>query len=363
MNSLICGFKTFFKDESKIDVRDWYEIYKMVYGNVIHIDRFGDTIFPYNFVCKPELKLSINDHKKTYDECCLNRATELLDFSKQNNQKIGILYSGGIDSTAILSSFFQVMNEYDLKNNLVIFMNRDSISENPNFYHSKIKNKCVVKSSEQFSSILNNPKYHIIDGEHNDQLFGADLILYLVRDFGFNFLKQPCTRENILKCLYRVKMSEHAANKWFDILSKSALEAPAPIETVYDFFWWINFNFKWQSVFFRMPIRCLQNSNRLKINIDQIKRQHFFSSDDFQNWSIFNGDKKIQNSWNTYKFAAKQFINNFYRDDEYFNYKLKMPSLSYLFFTNIVPSAVTSDFIPLFNLNKSDFYNQQNSFR
>lgn len=361
---IISAFASSLKDPNREDVSSWYEIYKLVYPNVMHIDRFSNLQIPYATHGLDELKLSnTTNHGKTYGQCCLERARELFEYATSNNKKIGLLYSGGIDSTAILTAFLQILTKAEIEERLEIFMNQDSINENPNFYYAKIRYLTNLHSSEKIGSIINDTNYLIVDGEHNDQLFGADLLLKFVDAFGFKFLELPYTRWSITKCLTHIGMSDKAADIWFDFFNTSALSAPAPVATIYQFFWWINFNFKWQSVFLRIAIRNLhKDGDNLNIDLAEISRRHFFASEDFQIWSIHNPEEKIRDSWFTYKYAAKEFINNFYSDPEYFKYKIKMPSLSFLFFAKDVPLIVTADFKAKSTFNKDEFIVENNFF-
>lgn len=95
------------------------------------------------------------------------------------------------------------------------------------------------------------------------------------------------------------------------------------------------------------------------------QKQQFFNTNDFQQWSFHNTDKKIVSDWKSYKFAAKQFIFNYTQDQDYFDNKLKTGSLTWLFRQRTVPDALgidnnTYEFIE--SLDKSVYYQPNNSF-
>lgn len=367
MQSLLTYQADHLKDRSKPDVSNWAEIYKVIGANVSPINRFGEHHFPYAFGIHQSSQLKFACQPKTYHECCLERAEEIVKYARKNEYSIGVLYSGGIDSTVILAALMQVVDSADLKNLVTVFMNQKSIQENPNFYYSSIRNSFAIKSSETFGEVMNNHNFLMVDGEHNDQLFGTDLLSSMINIFGFDFLYQKCDRENVTKFFTQKGMSQYAANCWFSAILDSTCYCPVPIKTIYDFFWWYNFSFKWQSVFFRIALRSDDSLQGKQIsNIEKLKHQHFFSSDNFQNWSIFSmltPDKKILTDWASYKHAAKKFIYDFNKDEEYFKNKLKFPSLANLFFNKKVPVGLTSDLIPIFSINKEDFYLPNNYFK
>ena len=44
---------------------------------------------------------------------------------------------------------------------------------------------------------------------------------------------------------------------------------------------------------------------------------HFYGTEDFQLWSMNNMDKKIKDTWNTYKWVCKDIIYDYTRDADY----------------------------------------------
>jgi hypothetical protein len=197
-------------------------------------------------------------------------------------------------------------------------------------------------------------------GRHNDQLFGSDIVG-----------TPPGVTSTMPAALHprgdhRVQaegMEQRAADTWFDLLSEHARRAPCAIETVFDFFWWLNFVFKWQNVYFRMLLR-IHREHHGHINRAFIDKyyHHFYSSASFQKWAMLNKDLKVKNSWRSYKFLAKELIYDFNKDRDYFENKAKAGSLSRLFVQKRVASALTSDCEYLDQVDPAAFYNSENSF-
>ena len=57
-----------------------------------------------------------------------------------------------------------------------------------------------------------------------------------------------------------------------------------------------------------------------------IKSVHFFESDSFQLWSVYNHEKKITTNVQSYKQPAKEFIYEFDKNEDYRAFKRKYGS-------------------------------------
>lgn len=347
------------------DAKAWGEIYNMIRINTSMVDRSGATTIPFGISIYPgfEVPTDLTGFTKTYEECCNDRVLELVAKAEKLNVPIYLLYSGGIDSTIVLISFMKALSPEKLRERIVVCMNHDSIVENQRFYYEHIRTKCNIASSDTMSSLFDGTKM-IVGGEHNDQLHGSDLIGGILRkwpQFDFN---QPYTREIIVSCFKRLGMqSDDHINLWYDVIQQSVKQAPCEIKSVFDFFWWLNFSYKWQSVFFRILLRV---DKPLRKNINQTfidnYYHHFFSGVDFQKWSMLNPDLKIKTTWNTYKHHVKDLIYAYNGDALYRDQKLKQGSLYRLFLQKETPMAMTDKFEYIYDLDPTDFYQVNNSF-
>ena len=73
-----------------------------------------------------------------FEQICTIRSKQIVDAAKTNNKKIVIFYSGGVDSTAMLCSFINILPIAELRDLVYIACNDSSICENPNFYKEVI---------------------------------------------------------------------------------------------------------------------------------------------------------------------------------------------------------------------------------
>jgi hypothetical protein len=349
------------------DSKNWAEIFKIIGLNVSMIDRTNTIKMPFNFKIYDGFEMPNCDpsFNQTYEQCCDARAIELITLSRQLNKPITVLYSGGIDSTLVLISLIKNCPKNEIKDRVIVSLSLDSINENPNFYHNYIRKNFNIISSDAIGSLLDGSSI-ILGGEHNDQLFGSDLIGKIYREFDYDQVGKPYSRDFITRWFILKGMSIESANIWFDLLDNQIKTvAQCEITSNFHFFWWLNFCFKWQSVFFRILAR-LDINKRTVITKDFVTTyfHHFYSTKEFQLWSMVNNDKKLIDNWNTYKYEAKQVIYNFNHDHDYRDNKIKMGSLYRLFVQKNTAEAIDSNFnfIEQGKLYPQDYYNSVNSF-
>lgn len=351
-------------NKSAKDIDIWFNFYNVIVShNVPLVDRSERIVMPYNFQLYENFKMptDLSNFNLTYEECCVLRAEELLNYSTKTGLPITLLYSGGIDSTMVAISFLKLKK--DLRDQITVAMSPESIVENPNFYYNHIRPNFNLKSSEHFSSLFDG-KSILLGGEHNDQLIGSDIVGKVNAKFGFDRVHEPYKNKFLHEWFTTNGMPKEYADWWFDMLVWHAEQAPCEIKSFFDLLWWLNFNFKWQSVFFRILLRVGRNY-RSNVNQDFVDNKffHFFSHTNFQKWSMLNPHLKIKNSWDTYKFHVKDLIFNFTKDPVYKNEKLKKGSLWKLFISKDTPIAITSDYQYLYKLDKTELYNPVNTFK
>lgn len=356
---------------SKYPVRDveiWSSINKLIGLNVGLVDRAGGIDMPFNFKIYPGFEMpSLKDitFNLTYEDCCNEQAQYIIAKSKALNKPITVLYSGGIDSTLVLISLMKNLDPSEYRDRITVALSIDSMVENPNFYQKHIRNQFNIISSDNIGSLLDG-KSIVVGGEHNDQLFGSDIIGGIYRETDFSNIHHPYTREFITSWFIKKGLNETSANIWFDLLDNQIkTKAECEVVTNYQFFWWYNFCFKWQNVYFRI-LTVIDKNKRSIITQEFINDNflHFYSSRSFQLWSMTNSDKKILENWETYKFESKKVIFDFNKDEDYFKHKVKIGSLYKLFIQRDTAAAIDSNFniISDNELVPEEFYNPNNSF-
>lgn len=352
------------KIPDKKDAMAWCEISKLISGYSL-FDRIEIFKMPFRFQ-RSEHSILPTDAKgfsKTYEQVCSERVHELLQNQARLGRKIGILYSGGIDSTMVAVSFLKVLGPKEFKEKVTVFLNKDSVNENPNFYYDHLRKVSHFESSENLRNLFDG-SHLIVDGEFNDQLFGSDLLLEFIKRDGEQIIHKKLTREFVQSVFLLAEMNPSYAELWTDLMMEHIrLQKVTEVNSVSQFFWWINFIFKWQAVYFRILLRVTPKQRHL-VNAAFLNDHflHFFNTLDFQRWSVVNPDLKIKNNWKSYKWQAKEVIYEFNKDAEYRDQKVKMGSLKGLFQQANNSIAMTSAYRFLNEINGQDYYQPDNIF-
>lgn len=360
MTSLLVGNNRACLTYNKPGVANWSTAFAMFPPSMALHDRSGKLTMPFGTATLPKFALPvIEGSEKTFAECCDLRAQEIITGT---NKPIALMYSGGIDSTVAFVALAKAMTPAQFKERVTVYLSNESVVEYPEFYFNHIRRNCTMRSSEDFNSVLNG-QYVVVGGEHGDQMFGSTIVGNFARSCGFNALHDPYARENIIPFLQTRGVSNAGAHFWFNVLDNHARNAPCEVITVANFFWWLNFIFKWQTVYFLMLLRT-NKANRHVITEDFCNTlyQQFFSSTDFQIWAMRNPDKRMKDSWNTYKFPAKDYIFEYTGDQRYRDEKLKLGSFSHLLYHKDTAQGLTNDFQFIDRIDPVEFYVSDNSF-
>lgn len=118
--------------------------------------------------------------------------------------------------------------------------------------------------------------------------------------------------------------TDERAEKAFSYLKPQFAACPIPLNTLFDLLWWMNFSMKWQAVSLRMPMALKQYDAK----VFEPLTHHFFRTKEFQLWSLANPDKRIRDTWDSYKWPLKAYIRDFTGDEDYYEDKEKVPSLN-----------------------------------
>lgn len=351
------------RDLPSHDVRLWSGMYNLIPNTVGMVDRSGKIVMPADIAIYPPFKLpDISGPELTFTDCADLRAKELIAKARYLKTPIAIMYSGGIDSTTALCSIAKQLTPAELKNEVIVYMSQASINEYAKLYINFIRPNCTTRSSEHFSEIMNG-QYLVIGGEHGDQMFGSDVIARVNRMYGGKKMHETFTWDFFVEFFMSVGISRESCKAWFRLLDDHAKNAPCEVKTIAQFLWWFNFIFKWQSVYF-MGLLRVPRAQRAQItqHFCTTYFHQFFSSTEFQIWSMRNTSSKIGDTFSTYKHVAKALIYEFTKDAEYRDEKMKLGSLSQLFVQRDTAQALTTDFEFLDAVDAQQLYVPDNSF-
>lgn len=338
------------------------DVFRVFGKNITFVDRSETIKTPIKVHLLDNMKLpKMESFSKTFEEVCDERANSLYKQAKETNRKIVILYSGGIDSSAILCSFIRTRTDEELRNDFIVLMSDYSCQENPNFTNNFVFKKFQCHSSFRNRYFLGNNDYLVVSGENADQLFGSQLNDTFGSFHGYDFLfKDLKSNEGSVISWFGKSIGDQARGEViYRTLSKITDNAPIDIDNIYKFFWWINFTTKWQSVY----VRLLSISH----NVDKIRLEQnyttFYSPKDFQLWCMNNPNEIVPTDKFSNKLTAKQYIYSVTKDSSY-NKKLKFGSLSKLFLQKKLPLslALDGDTLTEVDILNSDYYEYQNDF-
>jgi hypothetical protein len=316
----------------------WRRAPKILIGVHDLRSRKGTLNTPWNapsnpLYAMPELKF-IND---TLPDLMDNRAVELYNEAKRTNKKLAVMWSGGIDSTGVLSAFLKNIPTIDHEM-IEVVLTTLSIFENKEYWLKYINGKLkqrLYTSIQLDTDFLD--QYLLIHGDPGDCLFGPSMPMYK-KMFVEGKHKQPHTTHRIDIKNRAVDGLEVDFNKWYyDKISNSIYELNQQdyISTVSDFWWWTYFNFKWefscQRPFFYM--RLLKDNKGTPLfkkpisyeHQQQFARNTFFNTDKFQLWSYSNLKKLIPDTdERQHKIEMKKYTYDFDKNERYFYHKPKI---------------------------------------
>jgi len=285
------------------------------------VNRVMQGMDPFNYTLGCETFYQIYQmptNNKTYDEMAIDTAEEL----KKLEGDIYIMYSGGVDSTTAVTAFIASWSKEELQR-VHILASVQSVWEFPEMWNLIVK-KFKGRISTSYTHVEQAcKKGHVITGELGDQVFGSDVIKKVVKYHGDEGIHQRW--EDKMPSVYESLFGKPVAEKFIEVYSKTIIACPFPIRTCFDWVWWFNFTNKWQHVKYRML--ALKEWEDPRTNFKKI--HHFFDTPEWQRWSIDNHDKKIENTLDSYKVAAKKFIVN---ETKFYDYlsKKKIGSLKAL---------------------------------
>jgi hypothetical protein len=350
---------------SKVEGTDWERwrsLYKLIGYGVSFADRTNNISIPIRTSTPDVLKMPDFDpaFSKTYEECCLSRVDQLTKIQDRLDVPIKILYSGGIDSSLILTSFIKQLGVDEAAKRVVVLMDQESIHENPGLWEKFIRPHFKIVDSDKYGAEL-RPDSIVVAGEGNDQLMGSDIYKDVHRWGGAGILDKKWS-EGIIKDYFSHKgMTAEEADIWFSLFERLMKSAACPVETVADWWWYINFSCKWSSVYHRMMF-YVQDSGNITPEYMNTYYQQFFNTDDFQRWSMVDREHKHQGDYISYKYHARDLIIDVIKDSRY-NVKIKRPSLFNITKFKFGCDLIDDGYKLRYNINPLDYYNNVNDFQ
>jgi hypothetical protein len=312
------------------------------------VTRNGEWSLPWKQELIPGYEMPDYDptFSKTFAEVTDERAIGI-KLQIQQGKKYAVLYSGGIDSTVVLSALVKNLTTEELAS-IVVCASIHSIVENPTFWNNHIDGKIKVLDSNlhKYDDLIEQG-YLPITGDEGDCLFGTlfGLTLYNYFDYYIEDLS-PESKAYLQTVKYKISDPDVHYSKYADLIIKH-LDVPTnpefgkllyekyvrnietatvPIHSLHDFFWWLIFNVKYLNCSVRGPLYL---NDRVEWRTAMDATVNWFNGADYQRWSMANNNngQKIRSTLSTYKVAAREYIWDVDHNDWYKNFKIKLESL------------------------------------
>lgn len=343
---------------SDIDIwKDYYNFFNLATDIV---DRTGLLELPVRTSTHNLCKLpKLRQHNLSYDECCNTRANEIWKLSKQLDLPIGIMWSGGIDSTRVLVSFLSNFPLSELKDRVTIICSENSIIENPVFYRKFVLPNFNLINSESVPWLFDK-KLLLVTGELNDELFGSHRAKnYLMSNPDRYTAKFDQAR--IFNYVHKSITNADACKFLVDVITQTSIDYGITLETDMEWFWWTNFCYTWQHNYMRF-FTLVAPHLRHNITDEFLKNyvHHFYSTDDFQLWSVNAASTRSFNNWQDYKREAKLGIFKFDSNEEYLTTKTKRGSLATVFKHRPLIEGIDSNLVMHETIDPLLWYNSNN---
>ena len=266
----------------------------------------------------------------SWTEVCALRAIELAKIAEENNQRITITYSGGMDSTSAIAAFLMYT-----KATIDVTYSDSTIEEWPEFFemikkHPRVDQMMHVTFLPFFMLEEANDDRMIVGGDPGDICFGSKMYRHdqIVWDKEGNVIE------------YNI---DHWAPVWEGIpkhhreLYEPMVETcPVELENNYDLTWWLGFCMKWQLTTTRLPMMA-------RFAIPNF--YNFFDSKEFQLWSMNHNShtKCPDQDWDNLKHPTKEHLFLFFPDESVWA-QVKRDSLQHVW-PNVMHGAPYRSFV------------------
>jgi hypothetical protein len=305
-------------------------------AHVGFVPRTGVNNFPFRQQLTNLTHTSMPDYdcnfNLTWNEITDQRARQIEKRMWEENKKIVVLWSGGIDSTCIMSAILKNFDPIS-RSQVVVACTLDSVVENPVFYTKHIL-----------------PNFKTIDTNHFiDKILPASTDILMVEGFGADTLTMSMTPsldvhmaiknsnlltqdwkknpDELIAYLAQVTKNKNFATWYYERTQENIESTGLPIETYFDFLWWMGFNCDYQSWAVHNWFFSCQH---LKLNWSELNNKTigWYRTDHYQLWALKNIGPNIKHgsTLGSFKKHPKQYIYNYDGNEYYWRYKTKVNS-------------------------------------
>lgn len=254
-------------------------------------------------------------HSLSFSDLVDIRINELFNVSTNSNKNISILYSGGLDSTAIVIGILKNFSIADRKN-VTLLCTPSSYYEFPKIFSMLVKNFNIQYCCHALEKYTKNSV--LVTGMANDLHFGSNgwIQKAISIDKDLPYENYESGMKKFLEFLY-----PNFGTKLFNLYRPIVEESLIPIKTVNEFIFWYYYTQGFQLVRFaylryKNTFTSLQTFNKLF---------QFYDDPRFEYYSLNNIHLTISYEHHQFKKPVKDYICDFLKDDSY-QKKGKFPS-------------------------------------
>lgn len=215
----------------------------------------------------------------SYQDCCMDRMLAFDEQYRRTGRKFRVMYSGGLDSSAIVAAFINFYGLDKTSQLLEICCSPESINENPWLWDRYIRRGKFTLVPSYKHTMLWHDDVNCINGEVNDQLFAGQSLatykknkdLYSTKNYD-DFIYSSLAKKN--------DITDYHLN----IMEAQLKAAPFPLVNFYMYIWWRGF----ASFYGTNQVKSFSQTPLDKIPDRLIENNYgqFFASDEFQKWSM-----------------------------------------------------------------------------
>ena len=305
-------------------IQNWIDFQNPIFRHQPIIDRTNQLELPF------EIDVSLFEHPEYYvidkkiSDICVARAREIVEIAHKYQHRVVVFYSGGVDSTAVLCSFIELLGLNTARDLITVFLSEHSIRENQKFYDDFIKDQFKTEDSHDYHEKICEPEYInsiFVNGDPAGSLFGGGETLRnkLTTSDPSRIVTNPNWKD--------LTKSQYSNSDLYEYATENMLQSSGhinyKISDVYDYYWWYTMNYRWVGASINLFLTCRNIILALPLGRDYWKDHNiaFFNSDDFARWSFSNKEHLvnclIQNNNRHYKKALKEFIFSCNQDQDY----------------------------------------------
>ncbi len=287
-------------------------------------DRSGAMPHPLRMENLRPLPAFRSDFDDSLEALCAARVAEVSALARDRAAPVRLFWSGGIDSTLVVTSFLKWGPPPD---QLELVYTDESEREYPGFLATFVPEavrrvKVGAFPHHQFVSDHDAERFRDrpcmgdfldplavnVTGGLGDKLFNSHMLL---KRFGYHRAFEPY--ENVV------------SERLVDLTRAFVANSPLPTRTLFDFCWWVYFSLNFQDEL----LQVLAGVSGDTVEPRRRALQVFFDTEPFQQWSMHHRDRVATDDPTRLKYDAKWLIYQYTRDEQYLLTKLKAGSLKF----------------------------------